>query len=72
MFNATYSIAFGPSAAYVAGCAADLSGGLGGGLHGGEGVAEGGRATWYPTFCIGLGQQGRICYSIAVATKRLS
>ena len=45
---------------------------LRGGLRGGEGVAEGGRATWYPTFCIGLGQQGRSCYSIAVATKRPS
>ena len=41
MFNATYSIAFGPSAAYAAGCAADLSGGLGGGLHGGEGSGGG-------------------------------
>ena len=49
-----------------------LRGGLGGGLHGGEGVAEGGRATWYPTLCIGLGQQGRSCYTIAVATKRPS
>ena len=58
----------GPSAAYVAGCAADWVAGL----HGGEGVAEGGRATWYPTLCIGLGQQGRSCYSIAVATKRPS
>ena len=39
-----YSIAFGPSAAYVAGCAVDLSGGLGGGLcgglHGGKGVGD--------------------------------
>ena len=53
---------------YVAGCAADLSGGL----CGGEGMAEGGRATWCPTLCIGLGQQGRSCYTIAVATKRPS
>ena len=36
-----YSMAFGPSAAYVAGCAADLSGGLGGGLCGGEGGGGG-------------------------------
>jgi hypothetical protein len=28
-----------------------------------------GVATWYPTLCIGLGQQGRSCYSIAVATS---
>ena len=46
-----------------------LRGGLDGGLHGGEG---GGGATWYPALCIGLGQQGRSCYSIAVATKRPS
>ena len=63
----------GPSAAYGLGrLRGGLRGGLGGGLHGGEGVAEGGRATRYPTLCIGLGQQGRSCYSIAVATKRPS
>jgi len=57
----------GPSAAYVAGCAADWVVGCMA-----ERAWRGGRATWYPTLCIGLGQQGRSCYSIAVATKRPS
>ena len=61
----------GPSAAYAAGCAADWVAGWVVGCVA-ERVAEGGRATWYPTLCIGLGQQGRSCYSVAVATKRPS
>ena len=61
----------GPSAAYVAGCAADWVAGWVVGCMA-ERVVEGGRATRYPTLCIGLGQQGRSCYSIAVATKRPS
>ena len=75
--NAQYH-SIGPSAAYGlsggglggGGLRGGLGGGLGGGLHGGEG--GGGGATWYPTLCIGLGQQGRSCFSIAVATKRPS
>jgi hypothetical protein len=55
------------SAAYGLG-GGGLRGGLGGGLRGGEGC-RGGEATWYPIVCIGLGQQGRSCYSIAVATQ---
>ena len=60
--NAQYH-SIGPSAAYVAGWVVGCMA---------ERVVEGGRATRCPTLCIGLGQQGRSCYSIAVATKRPS
>ena len=69
--NAQYH-SIGPSAAYTWRAARrTVGGGLGGGGCVAERVAEG-VATWYPTLCIGLGQQGRSCYSIAVATKRPS
>jgi hypothetical protein len=56
------------SAAYVADCAA----GWVVGCMAERAWRRGDGATRYPTLCIGLGQQGRSCYSIAAVMKEFT